>query len=133
MSKTIELRLLGSSLFVPEAVEPEPVRLKKSTQTQMASFATQHRFGIPKHVEGTKTEFVLPKRRKAKKGKRKVRKKAPERPRHQATAVWGDAMPDDELVTELVAEFTPLTLDCAAAVRATMTEDKPLSNVTQKT
>ena len=118
---------------MPEAAETEPIRPQRLTQTQMASFATPHRFGIPKHVEGTKTQFVLPKRRKAKKGKRKVRKKVPERPRHQSTAVWGNAMPDDELVTELVAEFTPLTLDCAAAVRATMAEDKPLSNVTQET
>ena len=105
------------SFPMPEGVEPEPVCLKKSTQTQMATFATEHRFTIPKHVEGTKTEFVLPKRRKAKKAKRKVRKKTPELKRHQSTAVWGNAMPHDELVTEIVAVFTPLTLDCAAAVR----------------
>jgi len=63
----------GIPITMSEAPETTRTGPKKSAQMKMASFATDHRYTLPKYVPGTKTTFVLPKRRKAKKAKRKGR------------------------------------------------------------
>ena len=103
-------------------VEKPTLETKKTKQLDIRTLATAHRIVIPKHVEGTKTEFVLPKRRKAaKKRVKKKRKKTVKKhpvPRPIERTPWGNAVPIDEQITNLVAAFTPLNLESLAVVRA---------------
>ena len=106
----------------PAPLKKTPVArgARKTKQLGMSRFAVEHRYGIPAY-DGTPNEpYVLPKRRKARKAVKKRKRKPVVRRRHQPVSAWGNRIPTDDMVVDLVRAFTPLSLEAAAALRGGM-------------